>query len=258
MLSDIFTASALHTDTIRIFPQAMGMWCRGENKQWIPEQIFPEKKKNEVIAPMSVSQEFLVPDEQTDVRSLTSHGHFIHHQAPAEIGLGWDWKPKFDEEFTFVLDSEDPSVEIMGDTVLAEPASEEAQPATQNGWGRRRASNWDGAPQTLYQKFNPGSRPNNQREVAQTSSVETGAKEEEIKVKAIEEEEVGVEDEETSSHTPYGRCTTMRRSPPTSLLQTYRQLPNGIPLYTAPTSIQRTTLGSSVAGQTTMLLCLYA
>ncbi|RSL90890.1 hypothetical protein CDV31_015587 [Fusarium ambrosium] len=236
MLSDVFTASAPHTDTIRLFPQAMGMWCRGEGKEWKPEHILGEKKtkkkdKDKVIAPMSVSQEFLVPGEQTDVRSLTSHGHFIHHQAPPGIGLGWgdwdlyaewqahgrsvnrawvtrgDWKPKFDHEFTFVVDSEDPSVEIMGDTVPAEQDTEEAEPDAQNARAHRRASGWDGAPQTLYQKLN------NQRggvqvevkevgvEVAQPKSIEVEAEEE------IKAEEV-VEEEETFSLTPRGRYST--------------------------------------------------
>ncbi|RSM14560.1 hypothetical protein CEP52_001153 [Fusarium oligoseptatum] len=208
MLSDVFTASAPHTDTIRLFPQAMGMWCRGEGKEWKPEHILGEKKtkrkdKDKVIAPMSVSQEFLVPGEQTDVRSLTSHGHFIHHQAPPGIGLGWgdwdlyaewqahgrsvnrtwvvrgDWKPKFDEEFTFVVDSEDPSVEIMGDTVPAEQDTQEAEPDAQNARAHRRASGWDVAPQTLQLE-----------EVAGGNEVRE------------------VEDEETVSPTPHGRYTT--------------------------------------------------
>ncbi|RSL64840.1 hypothetical protein CEP53_003911 [Fusarium sp. AF-6] len=220
MLSDVFTASAPHTDTIRLFPQAMGMWCRGEGKEWKPEHILGEKKmkkkdKDKIIAPMSVSQEFLIPGEQTDVRSLTSRGHFIHHQAPPGIGLGWgpgsrggDWKPKFDQEFTFVVDSEDPSVEIMGDTVFAEQDIEEAEPDAQNARAHRRASSWDGAPQTLYQKLN------NQRggvqvevkgvgvEVAQPKSIEVEA-EEEIKAEVVEDE-----DEETFSPTPHGRYTT--------------------------------------------------
>ncbi|KAJ4323974.1 hypothetical protein N0V84_004066, partial [Fusarium piperis] len=185
MLNDVFTASAPHRDTVRVFPQAMEMWCRGEGKEWKPEQMFGEKKKKDkVIAPMSVSEEFLVPGEQTDVRSLTSHGHFINHHAPPGTGLGWGgwdlyaewqahgrsvdktwitrggWKSDFREEFTSVIDNEDPSVDIMGDTVPAEPDTEDAG-------GHRRASSWDGAPQTLYQKFNPGSGLNNQRVRAQ-------------------------------------------------------------------------------------------
>ncbi|RSL69194.1 hypothetical protein CEP54_002470 [Fusarium duplospermum] len=249
MLNDVFTASAPHTDTIRIFPQAMGMFCRGEGKEWKPEHILGEKKKKgKVIAPMSVSQEFLVPGEQADVQSLTSHGHFIHHPAPPGIGLGWgdwdlyaewqahgrsvnkawvtrgDWKPKFDEEFTFVIDNEDPSVEILGDTVPAEPVTEEAETDAQNARAHRRSSSWDGAPQTLYQKgeFAEVKQPeevvggNEVREVevkevgvevVQTKSIEVEA-EEEIKVEAVEEEEVRVEDEETFSPTPHGRYTT--------------------------------------------------
>ncbi|KAM6520760.1 hypothetical protein FSOLCH5_005540 [Fusarium solani] len=189
MLSDVFTASAPHTDTIRIFRNAMGMWCRGENKQWIPEQIFPEKeeKRDKVIAPMSVSEEFLVPGEQTDVRSLTSNGHFIHHHPPPGIGLGWgdwdlytewqahgrsvdktwvprgDWKPKVEGEFAFVADSDDPSAEIIVDRVIVRPDNRNAQRNIEGALGHQRASSWDGAPETLYQKFNPGSRPDNQR-----------------------------------------------------------------------------------------------
>ncbi|KAI8680038.1 hypothetical protein NCS57_00283500 [Fusarium keratoplasticum] len=282
MLSDVFTASAPHTDTIRIFRNAMGMWCRGENKQWMPEQIFPEKKekRDEVIAPMSVSEEFLVPGEQTDVRSLTSNGHFIHHHPPPGIGLGWgdwdlytewqahgrsvdktwvprgDWKPKVEGEFVFVADSDDPSAEIIVDRVIVRPDYRNAQRNIEGAGGHQRASSWDG-PITSEGEPRDGLEEVRQPEevmegkevkeveakevgveVAQARSIEVGAKEEEIKVEAIEEEEVGVEDEETSSNLSHGRCTTTTT----------------LPAYVFASD----TLGSSVAGQTTMLLYSYA
>lgn len=96
-------------------------------------------------------------------------------------------------------------------------------------------------------------------EVIQARSIEIGAKEEEIKVEVIEEEEVEVEDEETSSNLPHGRCTTTTTHPAAYVFaRTHWKLPSGMLLRTTPTSIQHTALGSSVAGQTTMLLYLYA
>ncbi|EEU40438.1 uncharacterized protein NECHADRAFT_76708 [Fusarium vanettenii 77-13-4] len=236
MLNDVFSASAPHTDTIRIFPNAIGMWCRGENKQWRPEHIFPEKKekRGDVIAPMSVSEEFLVPGEQTDVRSLTSNGHFIHHHPPPGIGLSWgdwdlytewqahgrsvdknwvprgDWKPKVEGEIVFVADNEDPSgEEIIVDRVpvrpdyratqrnIEGPTSSEGEPRDGHEEARQLEEVVEGKEVKEVEAKEVGV------EVAQTRSIEAGAKEEEINVGVIEEEEV--EDEETFIKLPHGR-----------------------------------------------------
>ncbi|KAM0426248.1 hypothetical protein ACHAPT_008600 [Fusarium lateritium] len=120
---------------------------------------------------MSASDKFLVPGYQTDLRSSTSACHCVHHQAPPGTGLGWgdwdlyvmwqrygrsvdkswvkegNWEPKSNTEDAFaqVVGGEHPSVKSAGHENNA------------------KAKDWDGAPETLYQKFNPGSRPSNQR-----------------------------------------------------------------------------------------------
>ncbi|UPK96271.1 hypothetical protein LCI18_007206 [Fusarium solani-melongenae] len=243
MLSDVFTASVPHKDTIRIFRNAMGMLCRGENKQWKPEQIFPEKKerRDEVIAPMFVSEKFLVPGEQTDMQSLTSNGHFIHHHPPPGLGLGWgdwdlytewqahgrsvdktwvprgDWKPKVEGEFVFVADSYDPSAEIIVDRVIVRPDNRNAQRNIEGAWGQIASEGElrDGLEKTRQpEEVVEGKEVKEVGvEVSQASLIKVRAKEEEIEVEAIEEEEVGVEDEETFSNLPHGRCTTTTTLP---------------------------------------------
>ncbi|KAI8723847.1 hypothetical protein NCS52_00241500 [Fusarium sp. LHS14.1] len=210
MLNDVFSASAPRTDTIRIFPNAMGMWCCGENKQWRPEHIFPEKKekRGDVIAPMSVSEEFLVPGEQTDVRSLTSNGHFIHHHPPPGIGLGWgdwdlytewqvhgrsvdktwvprgDWKPKVEGEIVFVAERGDSSAEeVVVDRVPVRPDYRD----------QNAQRNIEDAEGSIINEGEPRDGP---EEVRQPEGVVEDKEVKEVGVKVAKEEEAEVEAKE--------------------------------------------------------------
>ncbi|KAL2692093.1 hypothetical protein Neosp_002498 [[Neocosmospora] mangrovei] len=221
MLNDVFSASAPHTDTIRIFPNAMGMWCRGENKQWRPQHIFPEKKekRGDVIAPMSVSEEFLVPGEQTDVRSLTSNGHFIHHNPPPGIGLGWgDWDlyTEWQAHGRSLTPAPGPTTnEEEPRDGLEEVRQPEAvvEDKEVKEVGVEVAKEEEAEVEVAKEEEAEVEAREVGVKMAQVRPIEAGPKEEEIRVEAIEEEETAVEDEATFIKLPRGRCTTTTAPP---------------------------------------------
>ncbi|CAJ0541065.1 Ff.00g078640.m01.CDS01 [Fusarium sp. VM40] len=81
---------------MKIFPHAIELSRVTDKMAWVPGQMLGEPDA-ETKAPISISQEFIFPGDNTDTRSSTSRGHQIHHKRPPGVGAGWGGYDEFYE-----------------------------------------------------------------------------------------------------------------------------------------------------------------